>query len=266
MTKRPVAQGSLWLLFGGRRLFERNGIELLRAIDRCGSITGAARAAGVSYRTAWDIVDRLNNLSARPLVTARIGGAGGGGCTLSAYGKNILDAFDSCRARFDFAAGGTAGKTDFDEFATFARSLLMKTSARNQFAGTVESVVLGPVSAEVVLRISDEAVITSVITGVSVRDLGLEKGVGATALIKASSVILMQADAPVKVSARNRLCGTVASVLEGAVNDEVKVSLAGGRTLFATITKKSAQDMKLEKGTPVCAVFKASQVILAVAG
>jgi molybdenum-dependent DNA-binding transcriptional regulator ModE len=43
-------------------------IGLLEAIDRFGSITRAAREVGVSYKTAWDAVDAMNNAAERPLV------------------------------------------------------------------------------------------------------------------------------------------------------------------------------------------------------
>jgi molybdate transport system regulatory protein len=56
----------------------------------------------------------------------------------------------------------------------------------------------------------------------------------------------------------------VAAVDEGAVNSEVVVDLAEGKTLVATITRQSAHDLDLRPGAPVTALVKASQVILAV--
>ncbi|HLN90349.1 MAG TPA: LysR family transcriptional regulator, partial [Patescibacteria group bacterium] len=43
-------------------------IGLLEAIDRCGSISRAAREVGISYKTAWDAVDAMNNAAEKPLV------------------------------------------------------------------------------------------------------------------------------------------------------------------------------------------------------
>jgi molybdate transport system regulatory protein len=256
----------LWLLYGGRHFLEKNVLELLWQIDQCGSITNAAKAAGISYKTAWDLIDRINNASARSLVVTKTGGSHGGGCELSGYGKTILDTYAHHKKQFEFVAKNAEGKkVDYDLFATFTRSLVMKTSARNQFAGIVEKVIHGPVSAEVLLRISDDDVITSVITNESAKELGLEKGSNASALIKASSVILMTNDnSNIKLSARNQLKGIVSSVLSGAVNDEVKINLNAGKTLVATITKQSAEEMKIEKGIEIWAIFKASQVIIAI--
>ena len=54
-------------------------IRLLEMIDTCGSISGAAKAAGLSYKSGWDAVNTLNNLFPKPLVVTRAGGRSGGG-------------------------------------------------------------------------------------------------------------------------------------------------------------------------------------------
>ena len=65
-------------------------IDLLEAIDRFGSITRAAREVGVSYKTAWDAVDAMNNAAERPLVERAVGGLGGGGTMLTGEGKKTV--------------------------------------------------------------------------------------------------------------------------------------------------------------------------------
>jgi molybdopterin-binding protein len=66
----------------------------------------------------------------------------------------------------------------------------MKTSARNQLAGTIREVIKGPVSAEVTIEIVGGVRITSIISAKSVDDLGLAPGKRAYALVKASNVIV----------------------------------------------------------------------------
>ena len=67
-----------------------------------------------------------------------------------------------------------------------------------------------------------------------------------------------------KISARNVLRGTVSGVHEGAVNNEVAVTLSGGSTLTAIITKESSHALGLKEGGGIFAAFKANNVILAV--
>ena len=66
----------------------------------------------------------------------------------------------------------------------------MKTSARNQFKGTVREIVKGPVSCEVTIEISSGVRVVAVISTRSAESLGLTVGKPAHALIKASSVVV----------------------------------------------------------------------------
>jgi molybdopterin-binding protein len=66
----------------------------------------------------------------------------------------------------------------------------MKISARNNLKGTVKSVVLGPVNAEIVVELPGGAEITSIITKNSAERLDIKEGKEVRALIKASAVIL----------------------------------------------------------------------------
>jgi molybdate transport system regulatory protein len=84
------------------------------------------------------------------------------------------------------------------------------------------------------------------------------------ALIKSSFVVLVAGDSPVRASARNRLAGTIVGLDDGAVNSEVALELADGKTLTATITRGSVETLGLKVGDRATALVKASHVILAV--
>ena len=66
----------------------------------------------------------------------------------------------------------------------------MKISARNTIKGTIKNVVLGPVSAEVTLRVASGIDVVSVISTGSAKALKLKKGKKAYAIIKASNVMI----------------------------------------------------------------------------
>ena len=140
----------------------------------------------------------------------------------------------------------------------------MKSSARNQFFGTITRIQRGAVNAEVELQLNPSVRIVATITLESVDNLDLQVGGGAWALVKASWVLIARADQnhKVKLSVRNCLCGSVTRIVPGAVNSEVMVTLPGGATVTAIVTNDSVTDLALETGTPACAVFKASSVIL----
>lgn len=67
----------------------------------------------------------------------------------------------------------------------------MKLSARNQFTGKVIEIEEGAVNAVVKIEIAKDTVISSTISVDAVKELGLEVGSEATAVIKATSVMVM---------------------------------------------------------------------------
>ena len=79
----------------------------------------------------------------------------------------------------------------------------MKTSARNQLAGTVTAICPGAVNDEVEIMLPGGTVIVAVVTHRSVQSLGLRAGASAVALVKASHVLLATGLGQARVSARN---------------------------------------------------------------
>lgn len=140
----------------------------------------------------------------------------------------------------------------------------MKTSARNQFAGTVHAVRGGAINDEIDLEVAGGLHIVATVTHESRTSLGLEVGAKAFALVKASSIMLMTDAEDVRLSARNQFAGTVTHVVPGAVNTEVVLQLLGGGTVAAIITNESAKSLGIADGSAATAVFKASSVIVGV--
>lgn len=140
----------------------------------------------------------------------------------------------------------------------------MKISARNVLPGTVTSVTKGAVNAEIVLSLRGSETIVAVITNASVDRLGLHPGTQASAIVKASDVMVGKGLENARLSARNVLAGTVAELNDGAVNSEVGIRLAGDTLMIASITRESVQVLALKKGDPVSAIVKASHVMVGI--
>ncbi|MGA0604233.1 winged helix-turn-helix domain-containing protein [Caulobacter sp. KR2-114] len=85
--------------------------DLLEAIDREGSISGAGRAMGMSYRRTWLLVDAMNRCWTEPLVSATAGGGRGSGARLTDAGRAVLDAYRHLEAALAAAAEGEALRT-----------------------------------------------------------------------------------------------------------------------------------------------------------
>jgi molybdate transport system regulatory protein len=240
-------------------------VELLDAIASTGSISQAAKALGISYKGAWDAIDAMNNLAGETLVERVTGGKGGGGTRLTARGAQLVRNFRAIeQLHRQFVAQLNEQAGDLSADLTLIGRLNMKTSARNQFFGTVSRVQPGAVNDEVDIDIAGGHKIVAIVTRESTESLGLAPGAHAFALVKASSIILMTAADGARFSARNRLEGTVARLTPGAVNTEVVLDLSGGGTIAAIITNESARALALAEGGTATAMFKASSVIVGV--
>ena len=139
----------------------------------------------------------------------------------------------------------------------------MKTTARNQFAGTVKAIELGPVSATVTIALKSGDDITATLTSAAAQRLKLKKGKEALALIKASAVVLVTDFAGWQLSARNQLAGTVSRIERGAVSSLVILTLPGGAAISASVTNEGVEALGLQVGAQATAVFKAYSVMVA---
>ncbi len=261
-SKSTTLKGDLTLFEGEQRSLTHAQVELLQAIDDCGSITAAARQVGISYKTAWDRIDSMNNLSDQALVSRSAGGSRGGGTKLTEQGKKVVAGFAALEQEHaDFVAQLGSKVQGMDDVASFMASNNLRTSARNQYRGRVSRLSRGGVNSEIAVRISDSLELVAIITNDSRKEMGLKKGSEVIALVK-SSWILLSTDIGIKTSARNQLTGTVSKISKGEVNCEVVLDLGDGKTLCAVVTNPSVRELKLKKGVPACALFKASSVIL----
>ena len=68
-------------------------VDLLRHVREQASISAAARAMGMSYRRAWQLIDELNRGLGQPVVRTATGGKGGGGACLTAAGETLVDRY-----------------------------------------------------------------------------------------------------------------------------------------------------------------------------
>ncbi len=244
-------------------------VRLLEAIDTYGSISQAAKHVPLSYKSAWDAVDAMNNLADQPLVERSAGGRAGGGTLVTAYGRRMIALYRAVEAEYQEALTRLADRFETDpvgdmrSFQRLLRRMSVRSSARNQYVGQVVGLREGPVDFEVLLRIDDGLELAAVVTRDSAVHLGLAIGTEVVALVKASSVLLLT-DEAMRVSARNRLWGSVVRIVDGPVNAEVTLDIGHGRTATAVVTRESVESLGLAVGVRAGAIFKVSSVILAV--
>jgi len=77
--------------------------DLLETIQRCGSISAAAKEMKMSYRRAWELVDAMNHCFAQPLVHSVPGGGHGSGAHVTATGLKVLKSYRDLESRVQLA-------------------------------------------------------------------------------------------------------------------------------------------------------------------
>lgn len=253
------------MTIGGKSLGGPGRVELLARLVEHGSITQAAKSMKMSYKAAWEAIDQMNNFAGEPLVERVAGGKGGGSTRLTPRGEQLVANFRLIEQEHrQFVDRLSKQAHGLENDLLLIRRMNMKTSARNQFLGKVTTVRQGAVNDEIDLEIMGGQKIVAIITRESTDNLALQPGTEAFALIKASSVIIVTDDDGAKISARNRLTGSISRLQPGAVNTEVVIDLPGGGAIASIITNESAVNLGLAVGKKATAIFKASSVIIGV--
>jgi molybdopterin-binding protein len=67
-----------------------------------------------------------------------------------------------------------------------------------------------------------------------------------------------------KLSARNRIKGTIVDVKKGATTAHVKIDVGGGQIITSAITNEAVDELGLAAGKPAYAVIKASDVMIGI--
>lgn len=205
-------------------------IDILRRIGEAGSISEAARRAGVSYKAAWQALETLSNLAGTALVEKAVGGGGGGGAVLTASGRRVLAAASRLdQARAEVLAALAAGATDPADGKGRAglAALALRTSMRNQMPCTVDAIEACMGFGRVALRLPGGERLHAQVTRESVELLELQAGVALLLLCKATAVRVSRPGAG--ALAGNRLQGWALRVAEDRrVRHELSLTLPDG--------------------------------------
>ncbi len=90
----PNVRSKVWFEIAGSRFFGRGLAKLLGNIEKLGTLQNAAKAAGMSYRYAWKLIQVAEKRLGETLVIRRAGGNKGGNSALSEKGRALLKTFD----------------------------------------------------------------------------------------------------------------------------------------------------------------------------
>lgn len=237
-------------------------IELLKQVDVTGSISQGAKLANISYKSAWDAINEMNTLSEHLLVERATGGKGGGGATLTSYGKRLIQLYSLLEQIQQKAFNVLQDDSlPLDSLLAAIARFSLQTSARNQFFATVHEIEPNTIQEIVAIRLNDQkTIIKASLTKRSVDNLRLAQGKEVLALIKAPWISLSTTKSS---EFDNQLLGTISSIQQGDTTSEVLVELSSGEQLCATVNNQTLTQLSARIGLAVFAQFKAESVIIA---
>lgn len=236
-------------------------IELLKRVQQTGSISQGAKLAGISYKSAWDAINEMNQMADETLVERATGGKGGGGATLTRYGERLIQLFQLMeqiqQKAFDALQQDTL---PLDSLLAAIARFSLQTSARNQLFGTVVSNDAQQVVQHLLIQLADGVTQLNVaLTQRSADRLQLAAGKEVLVLIKAPWIRISRDAA----QDDNLLAATVSAIEPGEQMSEVLMKLASGETLCATLSNDQQQQLRLQPGDAVIASFNAEHAIVA---
>ncbi len=190
-ARKPNLQPSFRLSLeeGKNVVLDQTDALLLRRISETSSLTEGAKLADISYRNAWDRIKAIESNLDLKIVETKVGGATGGGATLTAEGISLLHDFRKVRKYLLDAL-------DEPEYMAHAS---YKLSARNRLRVQITDVQKGEVTASIKMKVTTPATLTSIISREAVEDLDLKAGDEVVAIIKSTEVIIAK-----ETSARKR--------------------------------------------------------------
>ncbi|MDD2918397.1 TOBE domain-containing protein [Rhodoferax sp.] len=265
MSKNAISPNALSHAAVDKRL------DILRLIGQTGSISQAARQAGVSYKAAWQAVHTLSNLAGVPLVDSAVGGAGGGGAKLTVSGVQLLEAAHQMEvARCEVMTRFTGGA------AQALPGTSLRTSMRNNLPCVVarlDQMQPNDPMVRVMLAMTGGGNIASSITRESAELLGLEPGLAVLALCKATAVRISavteinrlkigeirDGEGAQERTSVNLIDGKVSRLSRGGLRDEVVMTLPGDLQLVGFADKPN----RLRVGSKVRAWVEDNAVVLA---
>lgn len=231
-------------------------LEVLRRVAESGSISQAARDAGISYKAAWQAIDTLTGLSGVTLVERAVGGSGGGGARITADGSRLLALAD------ELAQARAAVLARFAGGPALAGGLGLRTSMRNQLPCVVQACEIASPDDPMVLihlRTAGAAVLTASVTRESADLLALQPGAAVLALCKATAVAVQAGPLPAAGDGdTNRLLGRIDRVARGTCRDEVVLSLDGGGQWVGF----AARPFTARRGQPAWASMATSALVV----
>ncbi|MFA5460935.1 MAG: TOBE domain-containing protein [Sulfurimonas sp.] len=252
--------GRFWLSKNDKSFLGSGRIELLRHIERTGSIHAAAKEMKMSYKAAWERINSMNELADEPIIERKIGGKGGGGTTLTPYAYELIETYNRLNElhRQFIERFAQAGENP-ERLAKILNRTFLTTSARNQIPSIIKEIKEIGINSLITMNIAGGGKITSSITSKSVKNMALGISDDVYAIIKSSDIEIF-ATPPAKNESLNILEGTIQNIELSSQSVEISLKVNELTSLILVVKESQAQALKI--GDKAYATIHPSNIII----
>jgi len=231
-------------------------VALLENVRDYGSITKAAKALGITYKTAWNWIEKMNALSPSSLVQKVSGGKDGGGTIITVYAKELIRLYHKVNALHQKHLEALQ-----DSFSHIEDDIMQKTFSFSGLNAEIVEVQAQDKNVELTLKLKCGLNIIAYSSLPFIEINAIKVGSEVVALVESDAVSLSKVDKK-EISSRNRLKVKIVDTVFEGKDVLLTLMLSENENLTSRITLKSFQDLQLQKQDMVMAMFKAYNVTL----
>jgi len=231
-------------------------IVLLENVRDYGSIAKAAKASGITYKTAWNWIEKMNTLSPSSLVEKVSGGKDGGGTIITSYAMELISIYYEVEALHQKHLEGLQ-----NSFSCLEDDITQKTFSFSRLAAVVSEININKSNVEYTLQLKCGLGVIAYSSSTFQKVNALKVGSNLFILIESDAVAVSKIDKS-DISSRNKLKTKIQDIIIKDKDVLLTLMLSEGQTLTSRITLKSFQNLQLKIGDDVMAMFKAYNVTL----
>jgi len=245
------------LLNKGKSTFLNSSkVKLLENIRDFGSMTKAAKELGITYKTAWSWIDKMNMLASTSLVEKISGGKGGGGTIITPYAKDLMKIYHEVKALQD-----THLQSLQDSLQHLDDDISKKTFSFSNLNAYIKNLSKQDNRYEVILVLKNGSELISYVSTkfVEVNELKVDSKI--SVLVESNSISLSKL-VDEHLSSRNKLKTKVINIIKEDEDVLLELELSKGQFLTSRITLQSFQSLNIKKEDVIMAIFKAYNITL----
>ncbi|OUD15681.1 LysR family transcriptional regulator [Thioflexithrix psekupsensis] len=255
----------MWLHREGKNFLGPKRFELLKKIHEYGSLSKAAQALGFPYKSAWDMIEKMNQLSPTPLVCRARGGKEKGGTELTPFAMALLEEWAQLEQEHRHYLTTLESRLMALENRFLATFSVENRNEYCRFEGIIQNWSENESEWVIYLDVSAQNLLTVTLNKTALNPLILEKEKPIVALIPITSLVLLPKNVSFGIYPHNCFSGEIIEISYCQASAQVMVSVDQNNwgKISLPISHDTIKQFNLKQGDAVNVLFDTHCVFLA---